>query len=103
MVIRQALTPLRNARHVLPASESTAVSPFNFEGKFDVRIAVEDGEPWFVARDVADALGYKWQVNLIGHVPDECKGVKRINTLAIRDSAGVLQRHTTCHAATGTR
>ena len=40
-----------------PAPESTAISPFNFEGK-DVRVITIDGEPWFVGSDVAGALGY---------------------------------------------
>lgn len=42
-----------------------------------------DGEPLFVARDVAEALGYSESSNparLLAHVPEEWKGVKRIHT-----------------------
>jgi prophage antirepressor-like protein len=28
----------------------------------------------FVAKDVAERLGYKWNANLIKHIPDEWKG-----------------------------
>ncbi len=34
-----------------------AVTPFNFDGA-EVRVVTVDGEPWFVAKDVADLLGY---------------------------------------------
>jgi prophage antirepressor-like protein len=31
---------------------------FKFQGKKDVRVVERDGEPWFVAKDVAGVLGY---------------------------------------------
>lgn len=56
------------------------IQPFNFE-KNQVRVIQDDnGEPLFVAKDVAQALGYNWQVALVKHVPDEWKGVIRSNT-----------------------
>ena len=36
---------------------SAQITPFNF-GTHSVRVVMRDGEPWFVASDVADALGY---------------------------------------------
>ena len=36
---------------------SAQITPFNF-GTHAVRVVMRDGEPWFVASDVADALGY---------------------------------------------
>lgn len=36
----------------------TAVQPFIFDGTLVVRTLVRDGDPWFVAIDVARALGY---------------------------------------------
>ena len=46
----------------------------------------ENGEPWFVAKDVALALGYpesslRQLNNLFGHVPDEWKGRSKVMTL----------------------
>lgn len=56
--------------------------PFKFE-EINVRTLVEeDGSVWFVAKDVAEVLKYKtWHTNLIGNIPDEWKGSKRITTL----------------------
>jgi len=45
-----------------------------------VRTVQKDGELWFVAKDVTEALGYYWQPNLVNHVPDEWKGINPINT-----------------------
>ena len=43
---------------VLPANESSAVSPFNFEGK-DVRVLTsDDGETIFIVKDVCAAIGH---------------------------------------------
>ena len=41
-----------------------------------VRVVEKDGEPWFVAKDVCEALGYQWKASAtVGHVPDEWRGV----------------------------
>ena len=54
---------------------------FSFDGK-QTRVTMVDGEPWIVAKDVADALGYsRFDSNLLLNVPDEWKGTKRIRTL----------------------
>ena len=51
-------------------------------GDFSVRTIEDNGEIWFVAKDVADALGYeRFDSNLIKSVPDFWKGTKRIRTL----------------------
>ncbi|UTD55926.1 BRO family protein [Halomonas sp. MS1] len=56
------------------------IQPFNFE-KNQVRVIQDDnGKPLFVAKDVAKALGYNWQVALVKHVPEEWKGVTQSNT-----------------------
>lgn len=43
---------------VVKQEQGNNVLDFNFEGH-DVRAIAIDGEPWFVGRDVANALGYK--------------------------------------------
>lgn len=63
--------------------------PFQFES-FNVRTLVETGEVWVVAKDVAEALGYKWQPNLIGHVPEKWKGINRISTPGGNQEMSVL-------------
>ena len=48
----------------------------------EIRIVVIDGEPWFVGKDVAVALGYKNTSDAISkHVDDEDKGVAKCDTL----------------------
>lgn len=54
--------------------------PFQFDGQQVRVIQGEDGEPRFVAKDVAQALGYNWQPALVKHVPDEWRGVTQSNT-----------------------
>jgi prophage antirepressor-like protein len=51
------------------------LSPFNFKGA-DVRVITDEhGEPWFVAKDVADLLEYS---NPHEAVRTHCKGVREI-------------------------
>ena len=39
------------------------------------RLAInEQGEPWWVAKDVAEALGYVLKTNLINHIPEDMEG-----------------------------
>jgi prophage antirepressor-like protein len=56
------------------------IIPFNFESK-QIRTAVTDGEFWFVAKDVAEALGYQWAgIRNIQHIPAEWRGVESVST-----------------------
>lgn len=46
-----------------------------------IRTIEKDGEPWFVGKDVANALGYKDTVNALkSHVDTEDKGGWQITT-----------------------
>lgn len=46
-----------------------------------VRVVEREGEPWFVARDVALALGYEWNgMKNVQHVPEEWRGVESVST-----------------------
>jgi len=55
-----------------------------------VRTTTYNGEIAFVAKDVAERLGYTWDRNLIKHVPDEWKGVNPIHTLGGTQEMAVL-------------
>lgn len=46
------------------------IVPFNFDGA-SIRVLEIDGEPWFVGKDVAEALGYKDTTNAM---KQHCKG-----------------------------
>lgn len=53
------------------------ITPYNFEGA-EVRTVVIDGEPWFVGKDVAEALGYSDPTTAIR---SHCKGVQKLHPL----------------------
>lgn len=47
----------------------------------EVRTVAIDNEPWFVGKDVAEALGYERTADAVrAHVDDEDKGVGEIQT-----------------------
>lgn len=53
---------------------------FNFKNH-SVRQVTLNGEPGFVAKDVAEALGYKWAgIRSVQHVPSEWRGVESVST-----------------------
>ena len=57
------------------------LTPFAFEEQL-VRCRLDEhGEPWFVAKDVALALGYQWNgLKNIQHIPEEWRGVESVST-----------------------
>lgn len=57
------------------------IKPFLFESERLVRTVEVDATPWFVAKDVAEALEYKWNGNSrIAHVPERWRGVTSVVT-----------------------
>lgn len=61
--------------------ENNAVQVFNNEEFGSVRTVMIDGEPWFVGKDVAGALGYKEPTKAAREkVDEEDKGVSKIDT-----------------------
>ena len=64
----------------------TSIVPFDFESHTVRTVTGEDGEPLFVAKDVAVALGFKDPTNAI---KQHCKGV--VNHHPISDSMGRTQ------------
>lgn len=55
------------------------LSIFKFEDQ-EVRTVIRDGEPWFVAKDVSDALGYSAASAMIRHLDDDEGGVSIVHT-----------------------
>lgn len=53
---------------------------FSFNSAANVRIVLVDNEPWFVARDIADALGY---TNTKKAVLDHCKRAKPLSDIGV--------------------
>ncbi|QJP49335.1 hypothetical protein HKJ31_03210 [Xylella fastidiosa subsp. multiplex] len=59
---------------------SQSIIPFNFHSHV-VRVVMRDGNPWFVAKDIAEALEYRWNASKsISHVPSEWRGVESVST-----------------------
>ena len=58
---------------------SAQITPFNF-GAHAVRIVVRNGEPWFVASDVAEALGYRSPKDAAASLGDHQKGSGLVRT-----------------------
>lgn len=56
---------------------STAVVSFDFNSH-PVRVVMQDGEPWFVATDVAEALGYRNAPDATRHLGEHQKGSTQI-------------------------
>lgn len=52
-----------------------SIVPFSFDGA-DVRVVDVNGEPWFVASDVARVLGYE---NISRDIQRHCKAVRKIS------------------------
>jgi anti-repressor protein len=77
------------------SAEQVVVQAFAFEGN-PVRVELFDGEPWWVAKDVALALGYAEgsDINsLTSKVPDEWKGRKPFGTLGGVQEIIALSEH----------
>lgn len=69
-------------------TSASSVQIFNNPEFGDVRVVMQDGEPWFVGKDVAEALGYERATKAIqDHVDFEDKG-----EVPIQDSIGRMQK-----------
>lgn len=59
----------------------TNIKVFEKEGFGEIRTIIKDGEPWFVGKDISEALGYtNPQKAVRTHVDDEDKGVNEMDT-----------------------
>ena len=78
------------------------IMPFMF-GENVVRVITDgNGEPWFVAKDVAKALGYQWSgIRNIQHVPGEWRGVESVSTPSAAQQMLTLSEHV-CSRSTRT-
>lgn len=67
------------------------VKIFNSKEFGDVRTVTIDGKPWFVGKDVAEALGYSNSRDaLTKHVCSEDKGVAECDTLGGKQKLGII-------------
>lgn len=64
------------------ASQETGVELFTWEGGAQVRVVTVDGEPWFVAKDVCEALG-------LGNVSQACSALDADERNTIISNEGI--------------
>jgi len=65
----------------MPTTGASAPAVFTFSHSFSVRIVMRGDDPWFVAKDIAEALDYVWNATkTVGHVPEEWRGVESVST-----------------------
>jgi prophage antirepressor-like protein len=76
---QQAPNAPMKGRSAVQAAAITGASPFSFEG-LDVRIIQIDGDPWFVAGDVCEALGLENSRQVVSRLDEDEK-----NTVHIAD------------------
>ena len=60
---------------------TNSVIPFNFHSR-EVRIVIRNGDPWFIASDVALALGYRDAANAARNVGDHQKADTQIVSIS---------------------
>ncbi len=68
---------------------SAALLSYQFDDT-PVRIVIVAGDPWFVANDVAKALGYSLAANMAKMLDDDEKGIHIVNTLGGEQSVIVI-------------
>lgn len=57
------------------------LTTFNHEQFGEIRVAEQNGEPWFIGKDVAEVLGYRNQRDALSrHIDEEDKGVVKHDT-----------------------
>ncbi|MEN6533989.1 MAG: phage antirepressor KilAC domain-containing protein [Bryobacteraceae bacterium] len=73
-----------------PASPKAGLQTFNF-GAHPIRTVMVGVEPFWVAKDVAEALGYSWNGSArIEHVPEEWRGITSVVTPSGTQDMAVL-------------
>lgn len=73
-----------------------ALQQFEFEGTL-LRTVEIDGEPWFVAKDVATVLGYRSASDMTRTLGEDAKGTHQVETLGGRQCLGVISEPALYH------
>ena len=67
---------------------------FSFDQSFDVRIVMRNGDPWFVAKDVCDALSLQWKgsgsTGSLAALDDDEKGLHSMQTTGGTQELGII-------------
>jgi len=61
-------------------TETVVLTDLTFDNK-PVRVIMINGNPWWVAKDVAEVLGYSWAgIRNVQHIPEKWRGVESVST-----------------------
>lgn len=80
------MSAAKKSPHLVPAGEGgketpmNALIPFDYEGSSVRVLTGEDGQPWFVAADVATILGYRMASDMTRRLDDDEKGTRSVRT-----------------------
>ena len=72
---------------------------YNENDNVSIRTEVIDGEPWFVAKDVARALDITWSGHTLDCIPNGWKGMVNFTTPSSGDRGGGVQKLTVINEA----
>lgn len=64
---------------------------YNEESNVNIRTEMVNGEPWFVAKDVAQALGITWNGKTLSSIPESWQGMRNFLTPCGNYQGGGLQ------------
>lgn len=67
----------------------SSVTPFTYNDH-QVRVVTRDGEPWFVAADIAKALGYSIAPAMVRSLADDEKGMQIVHTPGGDQKAAII-------------
>jgi len=56
------------------------LSPFKFQNQYEIRTLTREGEPWFVASDICEALGLDDTSKAVSRLDDDERGTNSIRT-----------------------
>ena len=68
----------------------TSIQQFQHDQFGTIRITTVEGQPWFVAKDVCDALDLKIVARAIGSLDEDEKGIHTVNTLGGEQQMSII-------------
>ena len=69
--------------------DDKALQIFGFNDK-TVRVIMRDGEPWWIAKDVADILGFRDAFNAVRLLDEDEKDTQKVSTLGGEQTMTVI-------------
>lgn len=64
---------------------------YNEDSNVTIRTEMVDGKPWFVAKDVANALEITWSGHTLDSIPEDWKGMVKLTTPSSGNRGGGTQ------------